>query len=76
MPKLAGNINVTAYLSGAAPSSERFTLTIDGEEFPWHITEQGVSVEVNNTDIPAITITIPAENVTLEHRIDDPRGSN
>lgn len=63
-PKFATHIDVSAHLDG-----RRFRLTIDGEQFPWHITEDGVQIEVTDQGLPAITITIPAERVTVDHSI-------
>jgi hypothetical protein len=42
-------------------------LLIDGEEFPWYITEDGVDVAglIGNHTIPALSFTIFAETVDV-----------
>lgn len=47
-----------------------FTLTVNGEEFPWFITEDGVNVKVDaRSGIPQVTLTILAGRVTVDDRI-------
>ncbi|MDN4616422.1 hypothetical protein P5G50_18395 [Leifsonia sp. F6_8S_P_1B] len=70
MPKLAGRIDVDARLLESKSESRRFGITIDGEDFPWHIDASGVSVQVSDDGCPAVTITILAERVTVDHRIE------
>ncbi|UAJ78328.1 hypothetical protein IT072_13780 [Leifsonia sp. ZF2019] len=81
MPEFAGHINVEAHwLTRAqrdpnAVTVPAFAITIDGEDFPWHITEEGVRIEVTDQGVPAITITIPAERVTVDHSFNSTTGS-
>lgn len=42
-------------------------VVIDGQDFPWPITEDGVAVKVRYDHCPSITITIPANRVTVDH---------
>jgi hypothetical protein len=57
MPKLAGRIRVSS-----TPTSK--VVQVDGKEFPWHTA--GVDVHVQRGHAPAVTITIPAEHVTVD----------
>ena len=59
-PDLAGHIHVSAI-------GDKFSLTIDGQEFPWYITSDGVQINVTDDASPAVTITIMAKKVTAEH---------
>jgi hypothetical protein len=43
--------------------SEGFSLTIDGLEFPWFITEQGVTTESTIDGMPVVTVSILAETI-------------
>ena len=61
MPKLADHIEVTADSDG------KFSLVIDGTEFPWHITTDGVSTSVTTDGVPTVTMTLIAERVSVEH---------
>ncbi|UAJ79959.1 hypothetical protein IT072_02455 [Leifsonia sp. ZF2019] len=79
MPELAGHIDVKAHLASGTVLNNAipipiFALTIDGEEFPWHVTEDGVRIEVTDRGVPAITITIPDERVTVDHSINSTAG--
>lgn len=38
---------------------------IDGEEFPWFISESGISTTVSANDVPGITFTLMAEEVRV-----------
>ncbi|MGS2809375.1 hypothetical protein [Nocardia sp. MW-W600-9] len=41
------------------------TMHVDGEEFPWHITESGPTVEIDQASgIALITVTFMADSVT------------
>jgi hypothetical protein len=45
-------------------------LVVDGEEFPWFLTEDGVSTEVKQGKPPTVTITLLAETVFIEDSLD------
>jgi hypothetical protein len=44
-------------------------MTIDGREFPWHVSVDGFEVTVSKNDLPGVTVTIVAERVTVDHAI-------
>lgn len=69
---IATHIHVDAVMFDRTTEGKRFSLTINGEEFPWCIAEDGVSTAVTDEGVPAVTITILAEQVTVNHRIEDP----
>jgi hypothetical protein len=46
-----------------------YKLVIDGQDFPWHISEDGVATQIDRTGIPSITITIPADEVFTHHSL-------
>lgn len=52
------------------------TLVIDGREFPWMITDEGVRVNVTRDRIPCVTISIPAESVETIHEFNAPPETN
>jgi hypothetical protein len=60
IPKIPAEIRVEA----SRKNGEK--LLIDGEEFPWAITEDGVSTSVGR-GIPTVTITLIADRVTIDH---------
>ncbi len=45
-------------------------LLIDGEEFPWHISDDGISTTLRKGEPPTITITLIAETVLIEDSLD------
>jgi hypothetical protein len=53
---------------------DQFHLTIDGEEFPWYITTEGVSTTVTDDRGPAVTLTIMCDRVTTTHDIRPSKG--
>jgi len=61
MPKLAHKIEVVrrGYI---------FTLLIDGAQFPWLISEFGVSTTVDN-GVPTVTLNLPAEIVVVDNEL-------
>lgn len=66
MPKLAQSIEVIQ-------RRNRYSLRIDGVEFPWYITDAGVEVQVAADRVPGVTITLLAETVTLDYRLGTPK---
>lgn len=48
------------------------SITIDGVEFPWHISSDGPSVTVTNDDMPAVTLRIVADRIEVVDDIDGP----
>src|SRR5688500_8019306 len=43
------------------------SLEVDGQEFPWYITEDGVGVGAGSrSDLTTITVTTPCEKVIVE----------
>lgn len=64
-PRLAGEIVVRRHLGRPG----KFSFTIDGREFPWYISEDGISTVVRNSDVPSITVTIVADRVRIEDRM-------
>lgn len=62
MPDFAKKISVERV-------NNRTRLYINGEEFPWFFTN-GVGVDVTRDEAPAVTLTIPADTVTVEDTID------
>jgi hypothetical protein len=68
---MARHIHVDALMYDRGTGSRRFSLTVDGEEFPWHIAEDGVTTTVTDDGVPTVTITLLAERVTVDHRIED-----
>lgn len=41
------------------------SVLIDGEEFPWFISTKGIATTVTEGELPSITLTIPAESLTV-----------
>lgn len=62
--KFADEIVIKQSLKGAQ------TFTIDGDEFPWHISDAGFGINVSDGEAPNLTITILARRVTVEHTLD------
>lgn len=58
-PKLAGRIEINA-------RRDQYSLTIDGEEFPWLIAEDCIIVGDPVDDLAQVTITIPALSFRLK----------
>lgn len=52
-----------------------YSLQIDGEEFPWFITVDGVRTTVSREEMPAVTLTIVAERVEVEHAVKAPAAN-
>jgi len=48
-----------------------FSLTVDGVDFPWHVAaDPAPSVgPVGSDGVPAVTVTILAERVQVDHQI-------
>lgn len=58
--KIADHIDVQRDADG-------YRLTIDGQGFPWHIHKDGVDTTVHGSDYPMVTLTIPADRVTVDN---------
>jgi hypothetical protein len=59
MPELAGRIDVVR-------RGGKATLEIDGKPFPWmHIALEGVATCIRSDEGPAVTLTIPADEVRV-----------
>lgn len=69
MPDLATAIEVVR-------DGQNFSLRIDGAEFPWHITADGVRIEVGRDRVPTVSVTIPAESVQVDDSLTSPRSSS
>ena len=46
-----------------------YEFTIDGEPFPWHVSADGIHLSVQNSNCPAVTITLLAERVDVLHAL-------
>ncbi len=58
---------------GGALDVPRYVFEIDGVEFPWYISVDGVHPEpVNRSGVPGITVAFLAERVEVTHAL---RGS-
>lgn len=57
MPEFAEHIRVVRH-------GNKFSMKINGQDFQWHITDDGVSTVIRN-GIPYITVTIPAAHITI-----------
>lgn len=44
------------------------SITIDGDEFPWYIAENGIVVEPGG-EMPSVTIKLLAEDVKVSHSL-------
>lgn len=65
--QLAKNIHVSRN-----PGGGEFDLSIDGEPFRFYMAgDAGAHVEVSTGKLPAVTITILAETVTVDDRLMD-----
>jgi len=42
-----------------------YSFTIDGQEFPWYVSEAGFTIQSSNGNPPQVTLTIPAEKLEL-----------
>jgi hypothetical protein len=58
MPKLPDEIRIMTGTDGSAKA-----IYIDGEEFPWHVTDQ-VNVYLN-PPMSTLTVTIPANRIIV-----------
>lgn len=58
MPKLAGKVTIDL---------QHKRLFIDGDEFPWHISEDGVDAQElgSRNTLPSIVIRVPAETIEV-----------
>lgn len=71
--KLAEVIDVHQVLTGEG-RTQAAVITIDGERFPWYVTED-VSVQVSQDTVPTITLTLLANRVTVSNAITtNPQG--
>lgn len=59
--KMADHIEVVC------KNGNEWSLRIDGQEFPWYISEAGVQTTVGADDCPNATITVLANRVSIEH---------
>lgn len=66
MPEIAKQIKVQR---NGKPGDKQFILLVDGKEFPWHITENGVETQVTRDGPPSITLTLLADEVLVEDRL-------
>lgn len=41
------------------------SLRIDGQEFPWPVSIEGISTQVRRDEVPSITLTILADRVEV-----------
>lgn len=61
MPRLAKKVEVIL-----RKEDPKYSIVIEGEEFPYYISEEGVRVAgLTRTEFPNITITIPVEEVIV-----------
>lgn len=65
-PRLAKTIRVTQ------ENAAKFSLEIDGQEFPWYIAAGGVTVAVARGELPSVTLTLVAECVLVDNDIRSP----
>lgn len=65
MRKLAKTIEVVQ----ARNASQSSLLIIDGEEFPWHISTDGITTTVRDDEPPSVTITIPTEHLSINNTL-------
>lgn len=63
-PRLAKEIRVTQHGTGNT------SITVDGAEFPWYFSVDGISTTVSKGDMPLVTISIVAERVLVDHGLD------
>lgn len=59
--KMADHIEVFA------KNNTEWSLRIDGQEFPWFISSDGVQTIVGSDNCPSVTVTIFANRVSVEH---------
>lgn len=70
LPTLARNIHVSRQNGGG-----EFDLSIDGKPFPWYLAgDAGAKVEMSTDRVPAVTITILAETVTVDDQLMSGQG--
>lgn len=53
MPRVAGEVIITST-----------SLKIDGEEFPWYVSQEGITVN-KDRDVTTITFTIPCKSAVI-----------
>lgn len=63
-PKLAKEIRVTQHGTGNT------SITVDGDEFPWYLSVDGIRTTVTKGDLPTVTLSIVAERVLVDHGLD------
>lgn len=49
-----------------------WSLQIDGREFPWAVSADGVDVTVADRDMPAVRLTIVADRVEVVDDVNEP----
>lgn len=64
MPKLAKTIDIKR-------KGRKFTLSIDGEEFAYHLADEPVTTVIEANGIGTVNITLIAEHVTTDDAIDE-----
>lgn len=68
MPKLAKTIEVKR-------TGNRFSLTIDGEEFGYYLAREPITTTTEMNDLGTVNITLIAERVTVEDDTGCPVGA-
>lgn len=64
MPKLAKTIEIVR-------KGRKFTLSIDGEEFGYHLADEPVTTVIESNGIGTVNLTLIAEHVTTDDNIDE-----
>lgn len=64
MPRIPGHIEVAKLADGSGCH-----ITVDGETFPYICADSGISTTVERDGIPAITLTLIADRVTVDQAL-------
>lgn len=71
-PKLADSVKVVIRQSGR---ERTYSLLVDGQEFPWYISDAGVETTASMNSIPAVRFTLLAESVEIVNDWRSPKSA-
>ncbi len=64
MPELAKHIEVTKLPDGLGSR-----ITVDGEDFPWYVAADPITMSAEVAEMPKITLTLMADRVTVDQAL-------
>lgn len=67
--KIAGHVNIDLSTEGAE------SITVDGEPFPWYLTEGPIQAEIERNAMAVVWLPVPCDRVTFTDRFANGEGS-